>query len=398
MTGKKKARYLLTTFALGHLSNDWAPASIWLLAPAIALAMDLSPAEVGLLIFIHSLGAGLAYLPAGILADRVPNQGRLLLATFWWVALGYLLASFSPGFWSLAVLLAIAGMGDSAWHPIATGVLVKELSGRRAQVLGWHAMGGTLAEVLAPLTVGLLLAFFDWRTVLQLSTIPAFLMGILFLRISRQVPASSEHALSRADVRELARVWLEPRGLGLIALLIIYSMALMAMMSMTPLFLQDTHGYSSAQAGAVFALILLTGSLLQPFVGRLSDVAGRKRVFVAGVLLAIVGASMAVLAEAGVVLVGALILAIAALVAVRSGLLAVTVEHASRRAATTLGFVFAVMDGVGALGALLAGLAGEVDLRHAFTLAAVLCAITVAIALCVPFRSEPDSVRQVPVA
>ncbi|MEK9785873.1 MAG: hypothetical protein VW546_07685, partial [Gammaproteobacteria bacterium] len=63
----------------GHLSNDWLPGAVWILAPAIGLAMDLKPSEIGLLITIHSIGASLAYFPAGILADRVHSQGRLLL-------------------------------------------------------------------------------------------------------------------------------------------------------------------------------------------------------------------------------------------------------------------------------------------------------------------------------
>jgi FSR family fosmidomycin resistance protein-like MFS transporter len=140
-------RRLLVWFSLGHLANDCAPCALWLIAPAIGIAMDLSPAEVGLLITITSVGAALGYLPAGVLADRVAKRGRLLLATFWWVAIGYAVASQAPGFWSVALLLAVAGLGDAAWHPIATGVLAQALPKRRAQALGIHAMGGSFAEV-----------------------------------------------------------------------------------------------------------------------------------------------------------------------------------------------------------------------------------------------------------
>ena len=43
---------------LGHLANDWASAAIWLLAPAIGLAFELRPSEIGLLRAIHPIGAG----------------------------------------------------------------------------------------------------------------------------------------------------------------------------------------------------------------------------------------------------------------------------------------------------------------------------------------------------
>ena len=181
---------LLVAFSLGHLANDWAPVTIWLIAPAIAVSLGLSPAEVGLLIAIVTVGSACGYFPAGLIADRVANRGVLLLATFWWVAVGTLIASLAPGFWSIALLLAVAGLGDAAWHPIATGVLVQAQPTRRAHALGIHAMGGTFAEVLAPLSVGFLLVVFDWRTALQISVLPALLMGLVFFRIAPRVPRS----------------------------------------------------------------------------------------------------------------------------------------------------------------------------------------------------------------
>ena len=89
-------------------------------------------------IAIHSIGSALAYLPAGILADRIADHGRLLLATFVWVAVGYALSALAPGFWTVAIMLAVAGLGDAAWHPIATGVLVRLRPERRAEALGVH--------------------------------------------------------------------------------------------------------------------------------------------------------------------------------------------------------------------------------------------------------------------
>ena len=90
---------LLLPFTIGHFANDWAPTAVWLIVPAMAVTMNLSPAEVGLLFTIHSTGSALAFLPAGVLAARVANRGRLLQITFWWVAVGYALAAFTPGYW-----------------------------------------------------------------------------------------------------------------------------------------------------------------------------------------------------------------------------------------------------------------------------------------------------------
>ena len=80
-----KKRTVLAWFALGHFANDLPIASLWIIVPTVGIAMDLSPAEVGLLFTICNIGGALAYLPAGIIADHASNRGRLLVATFWWV-------------------------------------------------------------------------------------------------------------------------------------------------------------------------------------------------------------------------------------------------------------------------------------------------------------------------
>ena len=110
----------------------------------------------------------------------VATNGRTFRSSML-AGIGYLLASFAGDFWVLALLLAIAGMGDAAWHPMATGVLVQHFPGRRGEALGVHAMGGTLAEVVGPLTAGFLLGFLDWRGALQVSVVPTLLMGIGFI-------------------------------------------------------------------------------------------------------------------------------------------------------------------------------------------------------------------------
>ena len=107
-----KRSSLLAVFAFGHFSNDLAPVGMILIIPAFGAALGLSPIEIGLLFTLHTAGAAIAYLPAGIAADRVANRGRLLLATFFWVGLGYLAASQADGFWAFAILIAIAGAGE----------------------------------------------------------------------------------------------------------------------------------------------------------------------------------------------------------------------------------------------------------------------------------------------
>ena len=69
--------------------------------------------------------------------------------------------------------------------------------------------------------------------------------------------------------------------------------------------------------------------------------------------------------------------------------LASAVDYSNKREATTLGFTFAVMDGVGALGAVSAGALGNFDLHYAFMLVACLCLLAVAMAF-VAFHGKAE--------
>ena len=111
---------------------------------------------------------------------------------------------------------------------------------------------------------------------------------------------------------------------------------------------------------------------------RLSDAKGRRRVFIVGSLLGVAAAIVAALPLATGWISISLVLAIGVLIAIRSGVLALAVDFAGQREATTLGFVFALMDGVGALGATLAEVVGDYQLHYAFLLAAGFSIISIA--------------------
>ncbi|MEQ8666348.1 MAG: MFS transporter [Rhodospirillales bacterium] len=365
-----KPNSLLATLTVGHFANDWSVCSIWLIAPAIGIAMDLSPAKVGLLITLVEVGGALAYLPAGMLTDHVSDRGKLLLGTFWWVGIGYLLAALAPGFWSLALVLAIAGMGDAAWHPIATGLLAREQPEKRAHVLGVHAIGGSLAEVLSPLFAGFLLAFVDWQVALALAGVPALAMGVYFLWYAKFVPVIERRRFDHREFLGLLKLWRTRNGVQMVVMVCLYNMALMGLLAMIPLYLADRHGMGLGAAGVAFSTMLIVGALTQPWVGKISDRVGRRPVAYAGNFTAAAAAAAIAFHLPLVPAIAVMIVAVATLSAIRAAILAGMVDHAGRSEGTTLGLAFVLMDGVGALGAVFAGLAANLSWTHAFGLSA----------------------------
>ncbi|NKB15855.1 MAG: MFS transporter, partial [Sphingomonadales bacterium] len=319
--------------------------------------------------------------PAGLLADRGGARGRLLVGTFLWVVVGYGLAALAPDFWTLAVLLAIAGMGNAAWHPIAASVLARANGQGRAEALGIHAIGGSAAEVLAPLAAGVLLAFVDWRLALALSAVPTVVIGLCFLRVAHAVPSAPRAPAERGDFTQFLRQLRSGPALRLVAMICLYNLALTGLISMVPLYLATTHGLSSTAVGAIFAALMVTGAVLQPWVGRRSDRVGRKPALAIGLLTAAVAGGVLTVPLPFWLMLATMTVAVAALDAIRATMLAATVELSEDREGTTLGLAYVLMDGVGAIGAVLAGFAVSFSWAHMFALTGLLSLAAAGLAL-----------------
>lgn len=355
----------LGVFPLGHSAVDWGSGAMWLLAPAIALALDLSPAQVGLLFTLKMLGASLVYIPAGILGDCMKHRGFFLLSTFWWVAIAYIVASMMSSFWTIALFMTIAAAGAGAWHPVAMGTMVQRMPSRRAFALAIHSLGGTASEVVAPLSVGFLLVYLDWRETLQLTTLPAIIMGFIFVRLATKVEPPKQKRPSRREFIEVFRLWSRRAGVTVLLIFALYNMSVMALMSMIALYLEDARGLSSGAAGVTFSSMIVAGTVAALWLSRISDVVGRSPVILTGLVL---GSACLFLLAISTGTAALLVSATAAglfLLGIRAAITATALEVVGRWETTMLGIALAVGEGIGGLGALLAGLAGEASLSYA---------------------------------
>ena len=377
-------------FPTGHAAVDWGSAAFWLLAPAMALAMDLSATQIGVLFVMRQIGGGITQLPAGLIGDSISKRGRFLLATFWWVAVAQLLASVSPGYWLVGVLLALASAGAAAWHPVAMGTMVQRMPDRRAFALAVHSIGGTVAEIIAPLLVGFLLVFLDWRQVLQISTVPAMIVGLMFVRLSAMVPASAEGVITRSELRELVRAITRPTPMLVLLVLVLHNMSILALMSMAPLYFQEVREFSSGLSGVAFAVFVVSGAVAAPLIGRISDRAGRTPITLVGLLGGGISAWLITVAPGTAGIFALLFLTGFLMLTVRPVLMAMALETIGRREATVLGFISTIGEVVSAPAAAVAGMVADINLTYPFILSAGLSGLAGFLVVARPTLVEKD--------
>jgi len=190
-----------------------------------------------------------------------------------------------------------------------------------------------------------------------------------------------ENKASMLDLKEMWKSWSSRTGLALVGMISIYNMAVTATLAMATLYIVNDLGFSEFWAGIAFATMILAGALLQPVMGHLSDRLGRRKIFAVALLSVAPLGFIIPFLSSPLIAMAFLVLMVGAFYGVRSVVLASAVDFAGKREGTTLGLTFVIMDGVGAIGAIMGGVVGDFDLSYAFALGSVFAVIAAVIAL-----------------
>lgn len=82
----------------------------------------------------------------------------------------FLLFGFADNYWFALVLMAIAGIGSSVFHPVDYAILNAQIDERfLGRAFSLHTFTGGLGVMIAPGLMVLLASIWDWRTALVIS-------------------------------------------------------------------------------------------------------------------------------------------------------------------------------------------------------------------------------------
>ncbi len=312
-----------------------------MLAPALRDKYDLSLTEIGIVLAAEWIGLTFALLPWGFAVDRFGERWTLSAGLA--VCAGFLVAAaYAPSFGWLVVYLGLAGIaGGSVQSGSGRAVMRWFAASERGLALGVRQtavpIGGAVAAIVLPILetpkAGLLFV--------AAFVLAGALAGAIVLR------SGTEEHIEPVDV-ELTlrdrRLWLACWGSGL------YLVAQVAMMGFVVLFLHDEHGFSTAQAAAVFAVGQGLAAALRIGVGRWSDLLGSRirPLRLIGIAIAITLVLVAVLSGApGWALVPALVVATALSMAWNGLSFTIAAELGGRRSGAAIGFQQTVLSAIG---------------------------------------------------
>ena len=293
--------------AIGHVVFHWVVQSFIVVLPEIQAAFGLSAVGVGGLLSAREVAAGIVALPGGVAVDIIRRYWGLLLAAMLGAcALGSLVIGVSPFYVLLMFGIAVVAASHSIWHLPASSSLSYHYAERRGTALSIHGVGGSIGDVAGPLATGALLLFLTWREMLSIyAAIPLFLavMAIWAFRNIGQVAEEETQDVNMASRVEVTKRMLQSPALwGFMAVRGLRQMALVALVTILPLYLDAELGLSEWNRGFHIGLLIAVGLVAKTGAGYLSDRLGRKQVLVPGLIWSCVMALGLVVFDAGILL------------------------------------------------------------------------------------------------
>lgn len=196
----------------GHLISHFLQLALPPLFPILRTELDVSWAALGAISSVFYGVSAMAQAVAGFVVDRLGAR-RVLLAGMALMGVAIALGGLASSYWMLLVVAALAGLGNSVFHPADYSMLNSSVGARRiARAYSIHQLSGNAGWVLAPLVVGPATHLAGWRVALFVAGGLA-LLGTLILATQTRglgartpVIAAAERPSVAADLRVLMAV------------------------------------------------------------------------------------------------------------------------------------------------------------------------------------------------
>ncbi len=191
-----------------HMVSHFLQLTLPPLFPLLRGELEVSWVALGVVSSVFYGVSGLAQTVAGFLVDRVGAR-RVLLTGMTLFSLAIGLAGLTPTYWALLPIAALAGLGNSVFHPADYSMLNASVDARWiARAYSVHAICGNLGWVLAPALVGAVTYVAGWRVALLAAGGVALLVTLVVARQTRGLgaPALAARPAGRglsADLRVL---------------------------------------------------------------------------------------------------------------------------------------------------------------------------------------------------
>jgi MFS family permease len=259
--GSARAPYIRVVGAVSaaHFMSHFYIIALAPLMPFVRDEYRVTYTEIGLAFAVFNIITAVFQTPAGFLVDRLGARLLLILG----LAIGaasFVTAGFVDSFWVMIAMFAVAGMGNTVYHPADYALLSQHVpSDRIGQAFSLHTFAGMLGSAVAPASLLMMQSSWGWRGAFIGAGALGFAVA-LFLLLVRDGSNAAAKTSVRTDSNSPDAGW--RLLLSAPILLNLAFFILLAMMS------SGLYNYSVVALGALYgtpvttANAALTGNLL----------------------------------------------------------------------------------------------------------------------------------------
>ena len=253
---------VIALVGFGHGVSHFFHLMIPPLFPWLMRDFGLSFTEAGALTAVFFAVSGIGQAAAGFIVDHVGARRVLLFGMLLFAAAAIVLG-LAPNYATLMAAAALAGFGNSVFHPADFTLLNRNITGARlGHAFSVHGLGGNLGWALGPVFMtGVALAW-DWRTAaFAAAAVALFAFILIYLRRDTMSEPRAHTHTPAADASGSIFAFL---GSGAVWMCFVFfflvTMAFGALQNYAPSLLQQMYGMSLPAGASSLTVFLLGGA------------------------------------------------------------------------------------------------------------------------------------------
>ena len=151
------------------------------LLPFVRAEYGVSYTEIGFAFAAFNVVSAALQTPAGFLVDWL-GAHILLIAGLVIGALAFLVVGLTHSYWLLVAMFALAGVGNTVYHPADYAILSHRVpSDRIGQAFSVHTFAGMLGSAVAPASLLMMQSVWGWRGAFIGASLLGFAVAVLLL-------------------------------------------------------------------------------------------------------------------------------------------------------------------------------------------------------------------------
>lgn len=222
------------------------------LLPVIRAEYGVSYTEIGLAFAAFNIVSAALQTPAGFLVDRLGARA-LLVAGLVVGSSAFVVAGLVDSFWVLVAMFAVAGVGNTVYHPADYALLSHHVpSDRIGQAFSVHTFAGMLGSAVAPGTLLVMQSLWGWRGAFIGASTLGFAVAAILLAMRDHSATAANPGSVRPPAETASTGWRMLLSPAILLNLVFF--ALLAMIS------GGIYNYSVVALGALYGTPIATAN------------------------------------------------------------------------------------------------------------------------------------------